>query len=66
MRKIGATDLGVVPMSLGGKVFGWTADGATSFEIVDAYPEAGGNCIDTADVYGERVDGNRLPAVLHP
>ncbi|TMR96210.1 aldo/keto reductase [Nonomuraea basaltis] len=51
MRSIGATGLSVFPISLGTNVFGWTADKETSFAILDAYVEGGGNFIDTADVY---------------
>ena len=58
MRKIGTADLEVFPLCLGGNVFGWTADEEASFQILDVYLEAGGNFIDTADVYGEWVDGN--------
>jgi aryl-alcohol dehydrogenase-like predicted oxidoreductase len=35
-------------------VFGWTLDQERSFAVLDAYREAGGNFIDTADVYGRR------------
>ncbi|MEV4178298.1 aldo/keto reductase [Nonomuraea sp. NPDC049709] len=51
MRSIGTTDLSVFPISLGANVFGWTADKETSFAVLDAYVEGGGNFIDTADVY---------------
>jgi aryl-alcohol dehydrogenase-like predicted oxidoreductase len=51
MRQIPGTDLEVFPLCLGGNVFGWTSDEATSFAVLDAYVEAGGNFIDTADVY---------------
>ncbi|MBF8188582.1 aldo/keto reductase [Nonomuraea sp. K274] len=51
MRSIGSTDLTVFPISLGANVFGWTADKETSFAVLDAYVEAGGNFIDTADSY---------------
>ncbi|MCF6474102.1 aldo/keto reductase [Nonomuraea sp. MG754425] len=51
MRSIGTTDLSVFPISLGANVFGWTADKETSFAILDAYVEGGGNFVDTADVY---------------
>jgi aryl-alcohol dehydrogenase-like predicted oxidoreductase len=51
LRKLGVTDLKIPPLVLGGNVFGWTADRATSFEILDASLEAGFNVIDTADVY---------------
>jgi aryl-alcohol dehydrogenase-like predicted oxidoreductase len=51
MRKLGSTGLDIAPLVLGGNVFGWTADQATSFAILDAALEAGINAIDTADVY---------------
>jgi len=44
---------------LGGNVFGWTADQDTSFEILDAYYEAGGRMIDTAEVYSAWVPGHK-------
>ncbi len=53
------TDLVVHPLCLGGNVFGWSSDGAQSFAILDAYVEAGGNFIDTADVYSEWKPGNK-------
>ena len=33
-------------------MFGWTIDEARSFAVLDAYAQAGGNFIDTADSYG--------------
>jgi aryl-alcohol dehydrogenase-like predicted oxidoreductase len=56
--RIGATDLDVAPLCLGGNPFGWTADEKTSFAVLDAYAEAGGNFIDTADRYTFHVPGN--------
>src|SRR5262249_19776578 len=50
-RALGRTELRVAPLCLGGNVFGWTADEATSFPVLDAYVEAGGNSVDTADTY---------------
>jgi aryl-alcohol dehydrogenase-like predicted oxidoreductase len=50
-RKLGKSELEVTPFSFGGNVFGWTADEATTFKLLDAFVEAGGNFIDTADVY---------------
>jgi len=50
--KIGTSDLDVSPLCLGGNPFGWTADEETSFAVLDAYAEAGGDFIDTADRYG--------------
>ncbi|HTA13070.1 MAG TPA: aldo/keto reductase [Solirubrobacteraceae bacterium] len=44
-------------LCLGGNVFGWTIDEPCSFEVLDAYVEAGGNFIDTADMYGRRGTG---------
>jgi aryl-alcohol dehydrogenase-like predicted oxidoreductase len=58
MARIGSTKLEVFPLALGGNVFGWTADEKTSFAILDAYAAAGGNFVDTADVYSAWVPGN--------
>ena len=58
-RSIPGTELEVFPLSLGGNVFGWTADEAASFEVLDAYVAGGGNFIDTADVYSAWVEGHR-------
>src|ERR1700712_5663269 len=63
-RNIPGTDLDVFPLSLGGNVFGWTADEAASFEILDAYAAGGGNFIDTADSYSAWVPGNRDEMVV--
>jgi aryl-alcohol dehydrogenase-like predicted oxidoreductase len=59
LRKLGRSDLEVFPLSLGGNVFGWTADEATSFAVLDAYAAAGGNFIDTADSYSAFAPGNQ-------
>ncbi|MFE2266873.1 aldo/keto reductase [Streptomyces griseosporeus] len=59
LRKLGSSDLEVFPLALGGNVFGWTADEAASFAVLDAYTAAGGNFVDTADVYSAWADGNR-------
>ncbi|HXR70234.1 aldo/keto reductase [Actinocrinis sp.] len=58
MAKLGNTDLDVFGLCLGGNVFGWSADEDESFAILDAYAAAGGNFIDTADVYSLWVPGN--------
>lgn len=50
-RKLGGSGIETVPLMLGGNVFGWTADEATSFALLDRFVEAGGTLIDTADVY---------------
>ena len=55
---IANTNISVYPLCLGGNVFGWSADEKQSFEVLDAYVEAGGNFIDTADVYSEWKEGN--------
>ncbi|WBO65348.1 aldo/keto reductase [Streptomyces camelliae] len=59
LRTLGSSDLQVFPLSLGGNVFGWTADEETSFAVLDAYAAAGGNFIDTADSYSAWVEGNQ-------
>jgi aryl-alcohol dehydrogenase-like predicted oxidoreductase len=51
LRKLGRSDIAIAPLVLGGNVFGWTADEATSFAVLDAFVDAGFNAIDTADVY---------------
>ena len=51
MPILGRTGLNVFPICLGGNVFGWTADEAESFEVLDAYAAAGGNFVDTANSY---------------
>ena len=53
------TNLNVFPLCLGGNVFGWSADEKESFAVLDAFFEAGGNFIDTADVYSEWKPGNK-------
>jgi hypothetical protein len=52
------TTLLVHELCLGGNVFGWTADEAQSHGVLSAYAEAGGNFIDTADVYSEWGEGH--------
>jgi len=58
-RSLGRTGLTVAPLILGGNVFGWTADERTSFQVLDAFAEAGFNAIDTADVYSRWHTGNQ-------
>ena len=57
-RRLGRTGLKVSPLCLGSMQFGWTADEKTSFAVMDAFFDAGGNFIDTADVYSRWVEGN--------
>lgn len=58
MITIPQTTLTVHPLCLGGNVFGWSANEAQSFDILNAYSMHGGNFIDTADVYSEWKEGN--------
>ena len=58
-RRLGTSDLHIAPLVLGGNVFGWTADRAASFAVLDAFVAGGGTMIDTADVYSAWVDGHR-------
>jgi aryl-alcohol dehydrogenase-like predicted oxidoreductase len=58
-RELGASGLMTPPLVLGGNVFGWTADKAASFRILDRFAEAGGVMIDTADVYSSWVPGHK-------
>ena len=58
MTRIPNTYLDVFPLCLGGNVFDWTANEEQSFEVLDAYAAAGGNFIDTADVYSAWVSGH--------
>jgi aryl-alcohol dehydrogenase-like predicted oxidoreductase len=58
MNRIEGTDLDVFPLCLGGNVFTWTADADASLAVLDAYADAGGNFLDTADVYTCWVDGH--------
>ncbi|WP_188187736.1 aldo/keto reductase [Nonomuraea sp. SYSU D8015] len=64
MRSIGTTALSVFPISLGTNVFGWTADKETSFAVLDAYVEGGGNFIDTADVYPHWATGESTSEMI--
>jgi len=57
-RRIGQSELEVAPLALGGNVFGWTADEAASFAVLDAFVDAGGTMIDTADVYSAWAPGH--------
>ncbi|MGV8880665.1 MAG: aldo/keto reductase [Rhodoglobus sp.] len=57
-NEIPSTNLRVHPLCLGGNVWGWTADAETSFAVLDAYFEGGGNFLDTADGYSRWVPGH--------
>ncbi|MEG8038194.1 aldo/keto reductase [Sphingomonas sp. LR60] len=58
-RRLGASELRITPLVLGGNVFGWTADRDASFAVLDAFVAGGGTMIDTADVYSAWVDGHQ-------
>ncbi len=58
-RSLGNSEIQVSPIAFGGNVFGWTADEATSFSLLDALADHGINFIDTADVYSAWVPGNQ-------
>lgn len=51
--------VGGIPLVFGGNVFSWTIDRDKSFRVLDAFYEAGGRMIDTADVYGQQPSGDR-------
>lgn len=58
-RLMGSSGIEVAPLALGGNVFGWTADEAASFALLDRFVDAGGTMIDTADVYSAWVPGHQ-------
>jgi aryl-alcohol dehydrogenase-like predicted oxidoreductase len=58
MRQLGNSALSVAPLAFGSNVFGWSVDEKHSFELLDAFVDAGFNLIDTADVYSAWVPGN--------
>ena len=55
----GTTGFDVSRLCLGSMQFGWTADEQASFAVLDAFAEAGGNFIDSADIYSNWVPGHR-------
>ncbi|QNH63342.1 aldo/keto reductase [Hymenobacter sediminicola] len=58
-RELGHSGLHIAPLVLGGNVFGWTADEAASFRVLDAFVAGGGNAIDTANVYSAWAPGHQ-------
>ena len=56
-QPLGRSGLEIAPLVLGGNVFGWTADEATSFRLLDRFVERGFNAIDTADSYSAWAPG---------
>jgi aryl-alcohol dehydrogenase-like predicted oxidoreductase len=65
-RRLGRSPLELYPLCLGTNVLGRTLDEAAAFPVLDAYVEAGGNCLDTADVYSagqsEQIIGSWMKA----
>lgn len=57
-RPLGQSGLSIAPVMLGGNVFGWSADEATSFKLLDAFVDQGFNAIDTADSYSRWAPGH--------
>ncbi|HEX4105092.1 MAG TPA: aldo/keto reductase [Rhizomicrobium sp.] len=57
-RKLGLSGIEVAPLCLGGNVFGWTADEAMSFQLLDAFLAAGFDFVDTADGYSNWAPGH--------
>ncbi len=57
-RPLGRSGLSIAPLMFGGNVFGWTADEATSFALLDAFVDGGFDAIDSADVYSAWVPGH--------
>ncbi len=57
-RELGKSGIKVAPIAFGGNVFGWTADEAMSFRLLDAMVDTGFNLLDTADVYSRWVPGH--------
>jgi len=57
-RPLGRSGLATAPLAFGGNVFGWTADEAMSFRLLDAFVDGGFNLVDTADVYSRWAPGH--------
>jgi aryl-alcohol dehydrogenase-like predicted oxidoreductase len=57
-RSLGNSGLQIAPLVFGGNVFGWTVNEGNSFALLDAFLNAGFNCIDTADIYSKWIPGN--------
>ena len=57
-RPLGRSGLQIAPLVFGGNVFGWSADEATSFSLLDAFVDAGFNLVDTANSYSRWATGH--------
>ena len=67
MTSLPRTEIDIYPLNLGGNTFGWTSDRETSFAVLDAFVAAGGNFIDTADIYsiwGDGLEGGESETVI--
>jgi aryl-alcohol dehydrogenase-like predicted oxidoreductase len=58
-RQLGRSGIAIPPLVFGGNVFGWSADAATSFKLLDALVDGGLNAIDTADMYSTWAPGHK-------
>jgi aryl-alcohol dehydrogenase-like predicted oxidoreductase len=58
-RQLGQSPIAIPPLVFGGNVFGWSADAATSFKLLDAVVDAGLTAIDTADMYSVWAPGHK-------
>ena len=58
-RKLGTSGIEIGPLAFGGNVFGWSANEATSYALLDRFVGANLNLIDTADMYSGWVPGNQ-------
>jgi len=58
-RQLGKSNIEIAPLVFGGNVFGWTVDEQGSFKLLDAFLDAGFDCVDTADVYSKWKSGNK-------
>lgn len=58
-RQLGQSGISIPPLVFGGNVFGWSADEATSFQLLDALADAGLTAIDTADMYSVWAEGHQ-------
>lgn len=59
LAEAGHPSIGGIKLCFGGNVFGWTLDRDQSFAILDAFYEAGGRMIDSAEGYSSWVPGNQ-------
>jgi len=57
-RTLGRSGFEVSVLCLGTMQFGWTAEEPASHAVLDAFVEAGGNFVDTADMYSSWAPGN--------